>query len=146
MPVVVVHEGPTMTPEAYEKVVRKVTGGKSRLESPDDWPVEGLIFHTAGQGASGFRVVDVWESQEKARPLCRAASSRLGRGGDYRPAGDLRSPHVRFPLIDRRGRPRTGRLTSISWIEQCGTTSAGFPHRNTGKRGSYGRRDVQGDW
>jgi hypothetical protein len=36
MPVVVVHEGPTMTQEAYEKVVREVTGGKSRLESPDD--------------------------------------------------------------------------------------------------------------
>ena len=34
------------------------TGGKSRMESPSDWPVEGLLAHIAGRGESGFRVVD----------------------------------------------------------------------------------------
>jgi hypothetical protein len=81
MPVVVVHQGSTMTQEAYEQVVRKVTGGKSRLESPDDWPVDGLIFHTAGQAASGFRVVDVWESQEKLDRFVEQLRPALGEVG-----------------------------------------------------------------
>ncbi len=34
------------------------------MESPSDWPVAGLLVHAAGQGESGFRVVDVWESEE----------------------------------------------------------------------------------
>ena len=46
-----------------EHHVRRLTGG-SRLESHGDWPVEGLLVHVAGQGKSGFRVVDVWESEE----------------------------------------------------------------------------------
>jgi hypothetical protein len=62
VPVVAVFEG--VTREQYEESVRKLTGGKSRLESPADWPVDGLLAHTAGQGESGFRVVDVWESEE----------------------------------------------------------------------------------
>jgi hypothetical protein len=62
MAVVVVFEG--VTQEQYEDSVRKLTGGKERVESPADWPVEGLLAHVAGQGANGFRVVDVWESEE----------------------------------------------------------------------------------
>ncbi len=62
MPVVLVHEG--ITQEQYEESVRKLTGGKSRMGSPDEWPVEGLLAHIAGEGANGFRVVDVWESEE----------------------------------------------------------------------------------
>jgi len=61
MPVVIIHEG--LTQEQYEEVVRKMTG-KERMESPSDWPAEGLLVHATGQGASGFRVVDVWESEE----------------------------------------------------------------------------------
>jgi len=64
MAVVLVHQGPTHTAERYEEVVRRLTDGKSRLESPSDWPVAGLLSHAAGQGESGFRVVDVWESEE----------------------------------------------------------------------------------
>jgi hypothetical protein len=67
MPVVLVHEGPTLTQERYEETVRRLTGGGGRLEKPADWPVEGLLVHTAGQGRNGFRVVDVWESEEAAR-------------------------------------------------------------------------------
>jgi hypothetical protein len=69
MAVVLVHQGPSITQEKYEEVaarVRKLTdgNGKSRMESPSDWPVAGLLVHAAGQGESGFRVVDVWESEE----------------------------------------------------------------------------------
>jgi hypothetical protein len=62
--VVLIHQGPSVTQENYEATVRKLTGGKSRLESPSDWPVEGLLVHVAGQGPQGFRVVDVWQSEE----------------------------------------------------------------------------------
>jgi hypothetical protein len=43
--------------------MRRMTG-KDRVESPSDWPDEGLLVHAAGQGPDGFRVVDVWESEE----------------------------------------------------------------------------------
>ncbi len=66
MPVVLVHQGPTLTQERYEQSVEKLTG-KSQLDSPSDWPVEGILMHAAGQGADGFRVVDVWESEEAAQ-------------------------------------------------------------------------------
>lgn len=74
MPVVLVHQGPTITQERYEETVRKLTGGKSKMESPADWPVEGLLVHIAGEGEDGFRVVDVWESEE----ACRRFGDRLG--------------------------------------------------------------------
>ena len=64
MAVVLVHQGAGLTQERYEEAVRRLTGGKSRLESPDDWPVEGLLIHAAGESPGGFRVVDVWESEE----------------------------------------------------------------------------------
>jgi hypothetical protein len=78
--VVLVHQGAGLTRESYEQVVSRLTGGKTRLESPTDWPVEGLLVHAAGEADSGFRVVDVWESEEAVRrfgetliPLLREA-------------------------------------------------------------------------
>ncbi len=67
MPVVAVSQGPTFTQERYEEAVRRLTGGKDRMESPADWPVEGLLVHVSGQSKSGFRVVDVWESEDAFR-------------------------------------------------------------------------------
>jgi hypothetical protein len=65
VPVVAVFQAPNFTQEQYEETVLKVnTAGKSRMESPTEWPVEGLLAHIAGQGETGFRVVDVWESEE----------------------------------------------------------------------------------
>ena len=64
MSVVLIHQGPTITQENYEASVQKLTGGKSRMESISDWPVEGILMHVAGEGPQGFRVVDVWESEE----------------------------------------------------------------------------------
>jgi len=63
MAVVMVFQGGGLNQQSYAEVVRKMTG-KDRMESPSDWPVEGLLVHAAGQGPSGFRVVDVWESEE----------------------------------------------------------------------------------
>ncbi len=54
-------------PEGYEQSVEQITGGKSQLDSLSDWPVEGILMHAAGQGTDGFRVVDVWESEEAAQ-------------------------------------------------------------------------------
>ena len=63
MSVVLIHQGPTFTREKYEEIVRILAGGKP-LTSPSDWPVDGLLVHVAGESPDGFRVVDVWESQE----------------------------------------------------------------------------------
>jgi hypothetical protein len=65
--VILVHQGAGITQQNYDETVRRLTRGKSRMESAADWPVEGLLVHAAGEGPSGFRVVDVWESEEAAR-------------------------------------------------------------------------------
>ena len=67
MPVVLIHEGPTLTQDRYEAAVAKLLGDRRRLLTPADWPVDGLLMHAAGQGQAGFRVVDVWESEGAAQ-------------------------------------------------------------------------------
>ena len=67
MAVVLVQQGPTLTQDKYDEVVRRFTEGRGRLESPSDWPVEGLLSHAAGEAPGGFRVVDVWESEEACK-------------------------------------------------------------------------------
>lgn len=66
MPIIAVFQGPQFTQQNYEESVRRITGGKP-LVSPADWPVPGLVVHAAGQGPNGFRVVDVWESEDAFR-------------------------------------------------------------------------------
>jgi hypothetical protein len=80
MPVVLVHQGPTVTQEGYEQVVRSMMG-KDRPQTPGDWPVEGLLVHAAGQGPNGFRVVDVWESEEAARRFGEELAPHLQQAG-----------------------------------------------------------------
>jgi len=65
--IVAVFQSPTLTQAKYEESIRQLTGGRARMEKPSDWPVEGLLVHVAGQGSNGFRVVDVWESDEAFR-------------------------------------------------------------------------------
>jgi hypothetical protein len=76
MAVVLVHHGPTVTQEKYDEVVRRMSG-KDRMESPSDWPVEGLLVHAAGEGPNGFRVVDVWESEEACNRFGEALGPHL---------------------------------------------------------------------
>jgi hypothetical protein len=63
VPVVVVFESPSLTQERYEASLPSLVG-KDRVEALSDFPVEGQLAHIAGQGQNGFRVVDVWESEE----------------------------------------------------------------------------------
>jgi hypothetical protein len=85
MAVVAVFQGPTVTQAKYEESVRRLTGGKTRMGRASDWPVKGLLVHIAGQSPKGFRIVDVWESDEsfksfgeKLVPILKA----LGMEGD----------------------------------------------------------------
>ena len=80
MPVVLVHQGAGLTKETYEETVSRISGGKG-LRSPADWPVEGLLVHSAGESPSGFRVVDVWESEEAARRFGETLGPILGEVG-----------------------------------------------------------------
>jgi len=64
MLIMAVHQVPSLTQEKYEEVVRRLTGGKSRLESLSDLPFDGLLVHMAGQGKRGFCIVDIFESED----------------------------------------------------------------------------------
>ncbi len=64
MAIVAVFQSPSFTAAKYEETVKLLTGGRSRMENARDWPVEGLLAHVAGQGPEGFRVVDVWQSEQ----------------------------------------------------------------------------------
>jgi hypothetical protein len=80
MAVVLVHAGPTVTKDAYEQVVQNMMG-KDLPDSTDDWPVEGLLVHAAGEGPNGFRVVDVWVSEDAARQFGQALAPHLQQAG-----------------------------------------------------------------
>ncbi len=64
MLIMAVHQVPSLTQQKYEEVVRKLTNGKSRLESPSDFPFRGILVHVAGQGPNGFCIFDVFESAD----------------------------------------------------------------------------------
>ena len=64
MAIVAVFQDPSLTRKKYEDGISSMMNGKTRPESPGDWPVKGLLAHIAGDGPNGFRVVDVWESEE----------------------------------------------------------------------------------
>ena len=66
MAIIAVFDDPTLTKQSYEESIRRLTG-KEKAESLTDWPVEGLVAHVAADTGSGFRVVDVWESEEAFR-------------------------------------------------------------------------------
>jgi hypothetical protein len=61
--ILAVHQTPTLTLERYEQVLRTLTGGKSRIESPSDLPFEGLLVHATGESSDGFVIFDVFESE-----------------------------------------------------------------------------------
>ena len=82
MAVVLVFQGPTVTQEAYSETVRGLTEGqRERMESRSDWPVEGLLVHAAGEGPNGFRVVDVWESEEACKRFGEVLGPHLQQAG-----------------------------------------------------------------
>jgi hypothetical protein len=64
MAIVAIHQVPSLTRERYEEVVRRLTDGRRRLESPSDLPFEGLLVHAAAQSENGFLIGDIFESEE----------------------------------------------------------------------------------
>jgi hypothetical protein len=64
MLILAMHETPTLTQERYEQVVRRLTNGKSHIDSRPDLPFDGLLVHAAGEGPNGFFIFDVFESEE----------------------------------------------------------------------------------
>jgi hypothetical protein len=53
MPILAIHQTPSLTQQRYEEVVRRLTG-KSRIESPADLPFDGLLVHAGGSTSNGF--------------------------------------------------------------------------------------------
>ena len=76
MAIIAVFDDPTLTKQTYEESIRRLMD-KDRAESSSDWPVEGLVAHIAGDTGSGFRVVDVWESEEAFRRFGEALAPVL---------------------------------------------------------------------
>ncbi|MEU0937531.1 hypothetical protein [Embleya sp. NPDC005971] len=64
MAILVILEMPGMTQAMYESSADQVTGGRGAVKSPSDWPVPGLLSHTAAATPEGWFVADVWESEE----------------------------------------------------------------------------------
>ena len=58
----VLFEYPGVTAAQYDGVINKLTGGRG-LRAISDWPVEGIVLHVAGPTPTGWRAVDVWESE-----------------------------------------------------------------------------------
>jgi hypothetical protein len=56
-------ELPGVTQAQYDEITSKLTDGRG-LRSLSDWPVEGIQLHVAGPTEDGWRVLDVWESEE----------------------------------------------------------------------------------
>jgi hypothetical protein len=65
MPVVIVSPA-GLTREQYDEVVRRIFPS-GRLTSAADFPVEGMLAHVAGETPNGFRVVELWESEDAMR-------------------------------------------------------------------------------
>ena len=62
MAIGVLFEFPGATQSQYDDVLKKMTGGGT-LRKLADWPVKGVLMHLAGPTQTGWRVVDVWESE-----------------------------------------------------------------------------------
>jgi hypothetical protein len=59
MAIGILFEGSGWTRETYQEMNRQMFGSPRPSSS-----IDGIIIHTAGEGPNGFRIVDVWESQE----------------------------------------------------------------------------------
>jgi heme-degrading monooxygenase HmoA len=84
MPILMIHDAPGGTQEQYEQVAARVAES-GKFNSLSDWPVEGILSHAAGPTDDGFRVVDVWESEEafeRFGPVIGPALEEVGFPGE----------------------------------------------------------------
>ncbi len=58
MPIGLIFEGPGVTQAQYDQVRKQI--------HPDNARPPGMLFHAAGPGESGWRVIEVWDSQAAA--------------------------------------------------------------------------------
>jgi hypothetical protein len=75
MLILAVHQTPSLTRERYEEVVRRLTGGRTRIDSASDLPFEGLLVHAAGESRDGFCIFDVFESEAAVEAFRNAVGS-----------------------------------------------------------------------
>jgi hypothetical protein len=97
------HQVPSLTQERYEEVVRRLTNGKSRIESPSDLPFEGLLVHIAGQGKNGFCIVDVFASEEAVAAFRDAMGTIPQEVGIHEPP-DFFPTHTFFSVEEAQDR------------------------------------------
>ena len=72
-------EFPGVTQEQYDKVLEKLQlGGKT---------YQGGIFHVAGPMEGGWRVVDVWESEEACAPVLVRGKSNISHHAKWEAEG-----------------------------------------------------------
>ena len=74
------HDSPGGTKEQYEEVGRRLTDGRG-LNSLSDWPVDGILSHAAGPTNDGWRVVDVWESEDACNQFGEVLMSLAPKAG-----------------------------------------------------------------
>jgi hypothetical protein len=96
MPILGIHHVPSLTREKYEEVVRRLTNGKSRLESASDVGVEGLLVHAAGQGEDGFWIGRRMGVSGGGRPLQGIDRTDSAGSRDRRANENLSRAHVCF--------------------------------------------------
>jgi hypothetical protein len=86
MAVLMIHDSPGGTEEQYHEVIARLSDGKG-FNAPTDWPVAGILFHVAGPTDTGFRVIDIWESEEAFQsfgPFIGPALQEVGFPGEPR--------------------------------------------------------------
>lgn len=59
MAIGIMFESPGWTREGYEELNRQMFGSPRPSSA-----IDGLIVHSAGEGPTGWRIVDIWESRE----------------------------------------------------------------------------------
>ena len=64
MAIGVVFEFPGVGQAKYEEIVDLFMEHGRRFSKLADWPAKGCLMHMAGPMPGGWRVVDVWESEE----------------------------------------------------------------------------------
>ena len=153
MPVVLIHQGPTVTAESYRATVQKLAG-KDKMESVSDWP-SGASFPTqpakaradSASSTSGSprtratRSASTWHrsSKRSASPIRRRCTRRRPsfRASPAAPPRAARRPSASGPC-GSRGRSRwletlgqrrrkdeaSSRRPSFSWKRQARTTTA----------------------
>ena len=68
MLIMAVHQVPSLTQERYEEVIRRLTNGKSRVESPSDLPFEGLFWFILPDSARAAFASSTYLSPKKRSP------------------------------------------------------------------------------